>query len=237
MPVNDMLDGSLQPERLVFHDTDNNNSTLPVTARLNLGNASVELVEPVPSSSMVVTYQVSVMMLLGQALQDFSLTLCLLLVLLLLSLLSSLTLRRMRAPEQSTHNPELDLLRLLNKEMVDSLPVGFVIYDFNAHREVVSNEKAAHLIPHLNMQKIVSLSENAQGYYSSLSIMKCMRSAISKASALHNTASLSFVTKIVKFWSIKTATCAAGVGQKSSDTAPAAGQYRQSLPPPSITLA
>lgn len=163
LPVNDMLTGGLKPEHLVFHDTDDSGSVAATSVRFNLANASVELEEAVPSSSLVVSYQVSIMMLLSQSFRDFTLSLSLCVLLLLLSVTAVLLLRRTEVPEKKIHNPELDLLRHLNKEMVDSLPVGFVIYDFSAHREVVSNEKAALLIPHLNMQKMVTLSEDAQG--------------------------------------------------------------------------
>ena len=163
LPVNDMLTGGLQPEHLAFHDTDDSGSVAPASARFNLANASVELEKAVPSSSLVVSYQVSIMMLLSQSFYDFTLSLSLCVLLLLLSVTAVVLLRRTEVPVKKIDNPEVDLLRHLNKEMVDSLPVGFVIYDFSAHREVVSNEKAALLIPHLNMQKIVTLSEDAQG--------------------------------------------------------------------------
>ncbi len=163
LPINDLLTGNLRPDRMMFHDTDSGNPDLSTADRVNLATASVELLAPLSSSSMVISYQVSILMLINQALHEFALTLCLCLLLLLLSLAASFLLRRYQTPQEDNSNPELELLRILNKEMVDSLPVGFVIYDFNAHREVVSNEKAAQLIPHLNLQKIVSLSENVQG--------------------------------------------------------------------------
>ncbi|SQK75614.1 hypothetical protein [Tatumella ptyseos] len=163
LPVNDLLIGNLRPDLMMFHDTDSGNQDISTADRLNLATASVELFAPLSSASMVITYQVSILMLLNQAIHEFALTLGLCLLLFVLSLATSFLLRRYQAPQEDKTNPELELLRILNKEMVDSLPVGFVIYDFNAHREVVSNEKAAQLIPHLNLQKIVSLSENAQG--------------------------------------------------------------------------
>lgn len=105
LPVNDMLIGGLQPQRLVFHDIDNSGSTAPVSSRLNLANASVGLEVAVPSSSLIVSYQVSVMMLLSQSLHDFSLSLSLCLLLLLLSMTAVLLLRQTQAPEKENAQP------------------------------------------------------------------------------------------------------------------------------------
>ncbi|ARU94690.1 phosphotransferase RcsD [Tatumella citrea] len=165
LPVKDMLSGQLDPSRLVFHSTENSSGTTDSGSsdRVNLASASVDLAAPLSAAPMVITYNLSLMTLLGATLHHFSFTLCLCLLLLILSLTASVLLRNAPQPTEKSADPEVDLLRRMNKEMVDSLPLGFLIYDFNAHREVVSNETASQLIPHLNLQKIVTLSDNVQG--------------------------------------------------------------------------
>ena len=165
LPVDDLLNGDLRPEWLTFHNTENlngNNDTRNSDS-LNLATTSVDLVAPLNASPMTITYHLPVMVLLHQALQGSFLTLSLSLLLLMLSVAGSFWLRRVPAPAEESPDPETDLLRQMNKEMVDSLPIGFLIYDFNTRQEVVSNEKAAQLIPHLNLQKIITLSDGDRG--------------------------------------------------------------------------
>ncbi len=165
LPVRDMLSGEMDPARLVFHSTENqtNNTDSQGSDRVNLATASVDLTAQLSASPMVITYNLPIMALLSATLHEFSFTLGLCLLLLVLSLVVCVLLRNIPGPTEKSADPEVDLLRRMNKEMVDSLPLGFLIYDFNAHREVVSNETATQLIPHLNLQKIVTLSNNVQG--------------------------------------------------------------------------
>ncbi len=165
LPVKDMLSEELDPSRLMFHSTGNSSGNVDTgnSDRVNLASASVDLSSSLSAAPLVITYNLSLMTLLGATLHHFSFTLCLCLLLLILSLTASVLLRHAPPPAEKLADPEVDLLRRMNKEMVDSLPLGFLIYDFNTHREVVSNETASQLIPHLNLQKIVTLSDNVQG--------------------------------------------------------------------------
>jgi len=166
LPVKDMLSTELDASRLVFHSTENssgNSDSSSGSDRVNLASASVDLASSLSGAPLVVTYNLSLITLLAATLHHFSFSLSLCLLLLILSLTASVLLRNAPAPAEKSADPEVDLLRRMNKEMVESLPLGFLIYDFNTHREVVSNETASQLIPHLNLQKIVTLSDNVQG--------------------------------------------------------------------------
>ena len=72
-------------------------------------------------------------------------------------------LRQQSLRPNENQSAELDSLRMLNEEIVASLPVGLLVYDFGTNRTLLSNKIAEHLLPHLNLQKIINMSDQHQG--------------------------------------------------------------------------
>ncbi|MDU6432624.1 MAG: phosphotransferase RcsD, partial [Pantoea sp.] len=85
------------------------------------------------------------------------------LVLFLLSFAGMTLLRQQSLRPSENQSAELDSLRVLNEEIVASLPVGLLVYDFASNRTILSNKIAEHLLPHLNLQKIINMSDQHQG--------------------------------------------------------------------------
>lgn len=168
MPVNDLIPHNMPLENFqlkqdaTLNSSANSDDELQNT-RITLNNPNVEIAASLPSTPLQLIYRIPLSTLALDTLRNLMWPLIANLLLLLMSLAGLFLLRQQSLRPGENQSAELDALRMLNEEIVSSLPVGLLVYDFASNRTIISNKIAEHLLPHLNLQKIVNMSDQHQG--------------------------------------------------------------------------
>lgn len=165
IPVSDLITDNLDINNMQLQTDDNSESesdteqSLKTSWQLNMSGFSLDISTPLLGNSLSLIYHVPLWSVINHSLHDFF-YIYLLLILLMLTLLtrqwvSQSVLQQPIARQESKPN----LFRNMNREIVQYLPLGFIIYDIEQHVVVLSNEQAEHLIEHLNLQDMLDLSD------------------------------------------------------------------------------
>lgn len=169
LPVNDLIPANMPLEYFqlkqdaagtVVAGSDDDQA---LSTTVTLANPNVEIAASLTSTPLKLVYRVPVTGLVLDTLHNLLWPLLANLALMLLSLAGLLLLRQQSLRPSENQSAELDSLRVLNEEIVGSLPVGLLVYDFANNRTIISNKIAEHLLPHLNLQKIINMSDQHQG--------------------------------------------------------------------------
>ena len=168
MPVNDLIPHNMPLENFQLKQDATLNSSATSddelqNTRIILNNPNVEIAASLPSTPLQLIYRIPLSTLALDTLRNLMWPLIANLLLLLMSLAGLFLLRQQSLRPGENQSAELDALRMLNEEIVSSLPVGLLVYDFASNRTIISNKIAEHLLPHLNLQKIVNMSDQHQG--------------------------------------------------------------------------
>ncbi len=169
LPINDLIPLNMPLENFQLkQDTSATGNSTDVddgthTTAVTLVNPNVEIAASLTSTPLQLVYHVPVLGLIVDTLRNLMWPLLANFVLLLLSLSGLFLLRQQSLRPSENQSAELESLRILNDEIVASMPVGLLIYDFANNRTIISNKIAEHLLPHLNLQKIINMSDQHQG--------------------------------------------------------------------------
>ena len=167
LPVNDLIPRSMPLENFQLRQdstlTTSNDEEETENTQVSLVNPNLEIAASLPSTPLQLVYRVSIGSLVVDTLHNLLWPLLINLLLFLLSIGGMLLLRQQSLRPNENQSAELDSLRVLNEEIVASLPVGLLVYDFASNRTILSNKIAEHLLPHLNLQKIINMSDQHQG--------------------------------------------------------------------------
>ena len=167
LPVNDLIPRSMPLENFQLRQdstlTTSNDEEETENTQVSLVNPNLEIAASLPSTPLQLVYRVSIGSLVMDTLHNLLWPLLINLLLFLLSIGGMLLLRQQSLRPNENQSAELDSLRVLNEEIVASLPVGLLVYDFASNRTILSNKIAEHLLPHLNLQKIINMSDQHQG--------------------------------------------------------------------------
>ncbi|MCX8956557.1 phosphotransferase RcsD [Erwinia psidii] len=169
LPINDLIPLNMplenfqikQDNNVATESSDSNDATSSTS--VSLINPGVEISASLTSTPLQLVYRVRVLGLIVDTLHNLMLPLLANLLLILLSLGGLFLIRQQSLRPSENQSAELDSLRVLNEEIVGSLPVGLLVYDFSSNRTIISNKIAEHLLPHLNLQKIINMSDQHQG--------------------------------------------------------------------------
>jgi len=167
LPINDLTPQNMPIENFQLRQ----DATLPAAndqeesenTQIAIVNPDLEIAATLPSTPLQLVYRVPLTSLMMDTLHDLLWPLLVNLVLFLLSFAGMTLLRQQSLRPSENQSAELDSLRVLNEEIVASLPVGLLVYDFASNRTILSNKIAEHLLPHLNLQKIINMSDQHQG--------------------------------------------------------------------------
>ncbi|WP_168409035.1 phosphotransferase RcsD [Erwinia amylovora] len=126
-------------------------------------NPNIAIAAALPGTPLQLIYRVPITVLVADIMRNLLWPLLANLGLLLLSLAGLSLLRQQSLRPSENLSSELEAARLLNEEIVGRLPLGLLVYDFVNNRTIISNKVADHLLPHLNLQKIINMSDQHQG--------------------------------------------------------------------------
>ena len=171
LPINNLLPPKMSPDNFQIKPESSAGQftqaekELPRESGTDFNSARVEIHAPIISTPLTLTWQVSYSVLALDILKNIFLPLLLNLSLIALAVYGFIAFRRPIAPASESVNKidELLNLRVLNDDIITHLPLGFVAWDLEANRTIISNKMADRLLPHLNLQKIMSMSQQHQG--------------------------------------------------------------------------
>lgn len=167
LPINDLTPQNMPIENFQLRQ----DTALPAASgqeesestQIAIVNPDLEIAATLPSTPLQLVYRVPLTSLMMDTLHNLLWPLLVNLLLFLLSFAGMTLLRQQSLRPSENQSAELDSLRVLNEEIVASLPVGLLVYDFASNRTILSNKIAEHLSPHLNLQKIINMSDQHQG--------------------------------------------------------------------------
>ncbi|HFZ8994228.1 TPA: phosphotransferase RcsD [Citrobacter freundii] len=174
LPVNDLIPPGMPLDSFRLEP---DNSPAPArnsekdsadSVNVSFNSFKIEISSALNSTDMRLVWQVPFSTLLLDTLQNILLPLLLNIGLIALSLFGYTTFRHQpgrstEVAQPHTVNNELRLLRAVNEEIVSLSPLGLLVHDLEANRTVISNKIADHLLPHLNLQNIITMAEQHQG--------------------------------------------------------------------------
>ncbi|MFU9136454.1 phosphotransferase RcsD [Erwinia tasmaniensis] len=169
LPINDLMPMNMPLENFQLKQDAAGSSEISdagdvtQSTRITLANPNVEISASLPSTPLELVYRVPITGLLVDTLHNLMWPLLASIAMLVLSFIGLFMLRKQSLRPSENQSAELDSLRVLNEEIVGSLPVGLLVYDFANNRTIISNKIAEHLLPHLNLQKIINMSDQHQG--------------------------------------------------------------------------
>ncbi|WP_173636241.1 phosphotransferase RcsD [Paramixta manurensis] len=169
LPVNDLIPRNmplenfqLRQDATVSNEGKNSDEEAQAT-HINFSTREAEIVSALPGAPLQLAYRIPLTSLALDTLRNLLWPMLADFALLLMSLAGLFLLRQQSLRPSENQSAELDSLRVLNEEIVASLPVGLLVYDFASNRTIISNKIAEHLLPHLNLQKIINMSDQHQG--------------------------------------------------------------------------
>ncbi len=171
LPINNLLPPKMSPDNFrIQPDSSTGQLTqaekdAPRIAETRFHSARLEINAPISATPLTLTWQVPYSLLALDVLKNTLLPLLLNLGLLGLAFFGLIAFRRSTSPvtEPVNTTDELLTLRVLNDDIITHLPLGFVAWDLEENRTIISNKMADRLLPHLNLQKIMSMSKQQQG--------------------------------------------------------------------------
>ncbi len=168
LPVNDLIPQNMplenfQLRQAVAQNSSSTDDSSNDASSVALVTPDLEIAASLSSTPLQLVYRVPLASLALDTLHNLMWPLLLNLLLFLLSIAGVTLLRQQALRPNENQSAELDSLRMLNEEIVASLPVGLLVYDFATNRTLLSNKIAEHLLPHLNLQKIINMSDQHQG--------------------------------------------------------------------------
>lgn len=139
--------------------------TTPQSASVSFHHARIAINAPIASTPLYLVWQVPYSLLILDVLQNILLPLLLNIGLLGLAFFGLNFFRRPAtpSPESADNTDELLTQRILNEDIIAHLPLGFFAWDIEENHTIISNKMADRLLPHLNLPKIISMSEQHQG--------------------------------------------------------------------------
>lgn len=171
LPINNLLPPKMSPDDFLIAQENSPGQLTqaekerPRFTGTRFSRARMEISAPMISTPLTLTWQVPYSLIALDVVKNTLLPLLLNLGLLGLAIFGLIAFRRSTPPasEPSNKTDELQTLHVLNDDIVTHLPLGFVAWDLESNRVIMSNKLADRLLPHLNLQKIMSMSKQHQG--------------------------------------------------------------------------
>lgn len=161
LPIDDLNNNALDLSALQIH---NDESVSKKSAKgsyfLNLSALNIDLLRPVPSVPLTVTYHLPLMTVFSAMIDELLPVYLILLALILLTTGALCFVRENKSSSPHQVDPWVEKLQQFTHELVKNFPMGYLIYDANQGKILLSNDMSDHLVQHLNFKKMVDMSSN-----------------------------------------------------------------------------
>lgn len=134
-----------------------------ISSSIALQGWSVNFTAPLSNSPLTLTYHVPVVSLVMDLSRNNFWLVLVNLLLLGLAMAGIYFIRHQYIRPSENMAAQLHTQQALNQEIISSLPIGLLVYNFSNHSVVVSNKIADQLLPHLSLNKIANMAEQHHG--------------------------------------------------------------------------
>ncbi len=169
LPMSDLIPLSMARDNFQLNnvnDTVNEGDPAQVTevnSSIALQGWSVNFTAPLSNSPLTLTYHVPVVSLVMDLSRNNFWLVLINLLLLGLAMAGIYFIRHQYIRPSENMAAQLHTQQALNQEIISSLPIGLLVYNFSNHSVVVSNKIADQLLPHLSLNKIANMAEQHHG--------------------------------------------------------------------------
>lgn len=161
LPLLDLNRNSLMLDHIQIHNEENFiRPQHQATYSLDLTEFSLKISSPLSNSPLSVSYHLPITKLLTTVMTGSWFVSVLILILMMLTAASILVIRRGRKKLSTKVDPWVEKLQKFTQESVHNLPIGYLIYDAQQSKILLTNEYSEQLTPHLNIQKMLDMSAN-----------------------------------------------------------------------------
>ncbi|MGM3174930.1 phosphotransferase RcsD [Dickeya lacustris] len=166
LSINDLIPSHLPRENFILRqqlppvNVDNDND-IPTEIRREGG--LLEISAQLMNAPIKLVYVVPLDKLIAEMLRRNIWSIGFSLALLLLALSGAYALRRYHARPKDDLSHHLKSQQQMYDDIVNRVPVGVLVYDFDNNKVAVANTLAERLYPHLSLKKIATLAEEHQG--------------------------------------------------------------------------
>ncbi|SER08141.1 two-component system, NarL family, sensor histidine kinase RcsD [Rosenbergiella nectarea] len=161
LPLDDLNNNALDLSALQIH---NEESVTKKSAKgsyfLNLSALSIDLLRPVSGAPLTVTYHLPLMTVFHAMIDELLPVYLILFALILLTAGALFFVHENKAQPTNKVDPWVEKLQQFTQELVKNFPMGYLIYDANQGKILLSNDMSDHLVQHLNFKKMVDMSSN-----------------------------------------------------------------------------
>ncbi|MBT0726772.1 phosphotransferase RcsD [Rosenbergiella australiborealis] len=127
---------------------------------LNLSALSIDIIRPLNDSPLSAIYHLPLMHVIHAMIDELLPVYLILLGLIALIATALVFVKENKAQPTVKVDPWVEKLQQFAQELVKNFPLGYLIYDANQEKILLSNEISDHLVPHLNVKKMVDMSSN-----------------------------------------------------------------------------
>lgn len=169
LPMSDLIPLSMARDNFQLNnvnDTVNEGDpeqSTDISSTIALQGWSVNFTAPLSNSPLTLTYHVPVLSLAVDLTRNNFWLVLINILLLGLAMAGIYFIRHQYIRPSENMAAQLHTQQALNQEIISSLPIGLLVYNFSNHSVVVSNKIADQLLPHLSLNKIANMAEQHHG--------------------------------------------------------------------------
>lgn len=168
MPMSDLIPHSMARDNFQLSNNNDaiNEGDLSQTTDISsiaLQGWSVNFTVPLSNSPLTLSYHVPLLNLIVDLSRNNFWLVLINILLLGLAMAGIYFIRHQYIRPSENMAAQLHTQQALSQEIISSLPLGLLVYNFSNHSVVISNKIADQLLPHLSLNKIANMAEQHHG--------------------------------------------------------------------------
>ncbi|MDC9580604.1 phosphotransferase RcsD [Xenorhabdus sp. PR6a] len=163
LPINNLLPVDILPANFRLNAISLHEQEISDKVEVSLNGFWLEFSQPLNIMPYKLVYQVPLKTLIVDLLFRNVWLLLSILLFFLLSLSGLFYIRRRYIAPHAAMDHELKIKDVLNKDIISNIPIGIVVYDFDSNQIMLSNKIAEQLLPHLDLNKVMTMAQQHHG--------------------------------------------------------------------------
>ena len=161
LPIDDLNNNALDLSALQIHNDESvSKKSAKGSSFLNLSALSIDLLRPMAGEPLTVTYHLPLATIFNAMVDELLPVYLILLALIVLTAAALCFVKENKTSSTHQVDPWVEKLQQFTQELIKNFPLGYLIYDANQGKILLSNDISDHLVQHLNFKKMVDMSSN-----------------------------------------------------------------------------
>ncbi|MDR0219070.1 MAG: phosphotransferase RcsD [Enterobacteriaceae bacterium] len=163
LPIDNLLSVDMSPADFRLYPDNEYDADKDNEIDVSLNGFWLEFSQPLNVMPYKLAYQIPLKALIVDLLLRNIWLLLLIFVFLLFSFIGLIHIRRWYIKPIASMDKALKIKNALENDIISNIPVGLLIYDFGSNQVISSNKIAEKLMPHLDLNKIKTMTEQHHG--------------------------------------------------------------------------